>query len=132
MGEIVINPGAIDTLDDQITKLQGTVLFDGLTSSTGALSDSIKNYKYIDIYYANYDGYNDCKRIYNNYSVTGTAFWVGTYNGSKGYFKTARLLFDSDGDSFTVDRQYGVEIQSTVTFTALTNAITIEQIIGYK
>lgn len=111
------------------------------TNATATMNQAISNFKYLEIYFHDNDGYYDSKRIRN---ANGTAISVNvghTAIGSSGYLKQMAVRFTTTSNTTTLTVNSNKQIAiSTSTGTGTANNgvitegqfITIDAIVGIK
>jgi hypothetical protein len=122
-----------NNLNDSLTP---KVLWDGtLSDGTGTLSETIANFKYIDVFYTLDDGSKGSKRVYNNNSTSTSCHSSEHYRGTDGSELTKSCdISITTGTTLTVSNNRILmwfpvgTLYSNVTG----NFVYIKRILGYK
>lgn len=122
----------IKQVENNLTSKNPIILYEGETSNTVTLNDSIVNYEIIKVYYRDTDGFQNMIEIYNNFG-TMRRFAPETHNNTGTlYIKTARCTLKED--ILTIDRKYQAELRTSGNAVTMNQGdfILITRIEGYK
>lgn len=118
-----------------VNDVTGTIIYNNPSGATNnfQLTDSVANYKRIDIVYATNDGNIGTKTCYNyntNFNTALFEWWTSSGTGDALYLKSGQLIFS--GSSVNYANRYETSLTAgTLNRTATTN-ISIYKVIGYK
>lgn len=121
----------VKTNKNDIDNLKGTILFNGSTTGSFTLNDSINNYTYLEIFYS-YDSMLSSTRILGGMSRSVDLFYYD-FNNSHLILINKRL--DISGKNATVARYKHYTIadnSSWIPYGSSGNPITVHTVIGYK
>jgi len=134
-GDLLVNGNLplnyVNINKNNIDDLKGVILFNGNTTGSFTLNDSINNYSYLDIYYS-YDGMLSSTRILGGMSRSVDLFYYD--------FKNSQLILinkrlDISGKNVSVARYKHYTIadnSSWIPYGSSGNPISVHTVIGYK
>lgn len=134
-GDLLVNGNLplnyVNINKNNIDDLKGVILFNGNTTGSFTLNDSITNYSYLDIYYS-YDGMLSSTRILGGMSRSVDLFYYD-FNNSHLILINKRLDISEKNVSVARYKHYTIADNSSwIPYGSSGNPISVHTVIGYK
>lgn len=118
------------------TELLVSTLYEGSSIENITLNDDANNYKYIEIFYKNHDGFTNSIKIYKDYYKNGATLQVHQVN-SDGYADNISIknVYVSGNQILNMQQRqivYAITYNNQLVNGGKENKIYITKVVGYK